>query len=156
MNVGFQYTVEVMPTCLRGQGIALVNVMSMVSQMASPYIVYSVRIRVQRTDCHNHNNISVRHIREGSLPHHRSPLRPRGHSQPLPPGDSWPQDAGLSRGHQRVREVSYQLETSGFWFVLFKAWQIFLDAALQGEEEIQEKFSRKLPSYFFSRWEQRI
>merc|ERR1711874_671380 len=41
MNVGFQYTVEVMPTCLRGQGIALVNVMSMVSQMASPYIVYS-------------------------------------------------------------------------------------------------------------------
>jgi len=30
-----------MPTCLRGQGIALVNVMSMVSQMASPYIVYS-------------------------------------------------------------------------------------------------------------------
>ena len=44
MNVGFQYTVEVMPTCLRGQGIALVNVMSMVSQMGSPYIVYSVRI----------------------------------------------------------------------------------------------------------------
>ena len=43
MNVGFQYTVEVMPTCLRGQGIALVNVMSMVSQMGSPYIVYSVR-----------------------------------------------------------------------------------------------------------------
>merc|ERR1711874_575293 len=41
MNVGFQYTVEVMPTCLRGQGTALVNVMSMVSQMASPYIVYS-------------------------------------------------------------------------------------------------------------------
>ena len=43
MNVGLQYTVEVMPTCLRGQGIALVNVMSMVSQMASPYIVYSVK-----------------------------------------------------------------------------------------------------------------
>ena len=43
MNVGFQYTVEVMPTCLRGQGIALVHMMSMVSQMASPYIVYSVR-----------------------------------------------------------------------------------------------------------------
>ena len=31
-----------MPTDLRGQGTALVNVMSMVSQMASPYIVYSV------------------------------------------------------------------------------------------------------------------
>ena len=31
-----------MPTCVRGQGIALVNVMSMISQMASPYIVYSV------------------------------------------------------------------------------------------------------------------
>ena len=44
MNVGFQYTVEVMPTCLRGQGIALVNMMSMLSQMASPYIVYSVRV----------------------------------------------------------------------------------------------------------------
>ena len=43
MNVGFQYTVELMPTCLRGQGIAMVNMMSMVSQMASPYIVYSVR-----------------------------------------------------------------------------------------------------------------
>ena len=43
MNVGFQFTVEVMPTCLRGQGNALVNVMSMVSQMASPYIVYSVK-----------------------------------------------------------------------------------------------------------------
>ena len=44
MNVGFQYTVEVMPTCLRGQGIALVNMMSMVSQMAGPYIVYSVSV----------------------------------------------------------------------------------------------------------------
>ena len=43
MNVGFQFTVEVMPTCLRGQGVALVNVMSMLSQMASPYIVFSVR-----------------------------------------------------------------------------------------------------------------
>ena len=47
MNVGFQYTVELMPTCLRGQGIAMVNMMSMVSQMASPYIVYSVR------ECHH-------------------------------------------------------------------------------------------------------
>ena len=44
MNVGFQYTVELMPTCLRGQGIALVNMMSMVSLMAGPYIVYSVRV----------------------------------------------------------------------------------------------------------------
>ena len=42
MNVGFQYTVELMPTCLRGQGIAVVLMMSMVSSMASPYIVYSV------------------------------------------------------------------------------------------------------------------
>jgi len=41
MNVGFQFTIEVMPTDLRGQGTALMNVMSMVSQMASPYIVYS-------------------------------------------------------------------------------------------------------------------
>ena len=61
MNVGFQFTVEVLPVCsilhlqlvfmlqvmptqLRGQGTALVNVMSMVAQMASPYIVYSVRL----------------------------------------------------------------------------------------------------------------
>ena len=36
------YAMQVMPTQLRGQGTALVNVMSMVSQMASPYIVYSV------------------------------------------------------------------------------------------------------------------
>ena len=58
MDVGFQFTVEVfisnetfqvdpcaqvMPTDLRGQGTALVNTMSMVAQMASPYIVYSVR-----------------------------------------------------------------------------------------------------------------
>lgn len=41
MNTGMQFSVEVMPTQLRGQGTALVNVMSMVSQMASPYIVYS-------------------------------------------------------------------------------------------------------------------
>ena len=32
-----------MPTQVRGQGTALVNVMGMASQMASPYIVYSVR-----------------------------------------------------------------------------------------------------------------
>ena len=50
MNVGFQFTVEVMPTCLRGQGNALVNVMSMVSQMASPYIVYSVKITDNQGD----------------------------------------------------------------------------------------------------------
>ena len=42
INVGFQITVEMMPTCLRGQGNALVQVMSMVAQMASPYIVSSV------------------------------------------------------------------------------------------------------------------
>ena len=53
MNVGFQFTVEVMPTCLRGQGNALVNVMSMVSQMASPYIVYSVKT----TENHGDSNI---------------------------------------------------------------------------------------------------
>ena len=58
MNTGFQFTVEVkrlgqawndekwqvLPTQLRGQGMALVNVMSMFSQMASPVFVYSVRI----------------------------------------------------------------------------------------------------------------
>jgi len=42
MNVGFQFTVEVMPTDVRGKGLALVNAMAMASQMASPYIVYSV------------------------------------------------------------------------------------------------------------------
>ena len=34
-----------MPTELRSQGTALANVMSMVSQIASPYIVESVRIQ---------------------------------------------------------------------------------------------------------------
>jgi hypothetical protein len=34
--------VQVMPTQLRSQGTALANVMSMVSQIASPYIVESV------------------------------------------------------------------------------------------------------------------
>ena len=33
-----------MPTDVRGQGLALVNAMAMASQMASPYIVYSVSI----------------------------------------------------------------------------------------------------------------
>ena len=42
-NVGLQWSVELMPTCLRGQGSAVINVMSMISQMGSPYIVYSVR-----------------------------------------------------------------------------------------------------------------
>ena len=42
--MGHQWYVELMPTCLRGQGAAVVNVMSMISQMGSPYIVYSVRI----------------------------------------------------------------------------------------------------------------
>ena len=44
LQVGHQWYVELMPTCLRGQGAAVVNVMSMISQMGSPYIVYSVRI----------------------------------------------------------------------------------------------------------------
>jgi len=42
MNTGFQFTVEMLPTQLRGQGMALFNVMSMFSSMASPLIVYSV------------------------------------------------------------------------------------------------------------------
>ena len=77
MNLGFQFTVEVtidkvtllailelfcvqvMPTDLRGQGTALMNVMSMVSQMASPYIVYSVRLLVLQL-------IIIKHVRERS------------------------------------------------------------------------------------------
>ena len=46
VNTGIQFTVEVMPTQLRGQGTALVNVMSMASTMASPYIVYSVNLQI--------------------------------------------------------------------------------------------------------------
>ena len=42
MNTGFQFTVEMLPTQLRGQGMALFNVMSMFSSMASPLVVYSV------------------------------------------------------------------------------------------------------------------
>ena len=59
MNVGFQFTVEVMPTCLRGQGNALVNVMSMVSQMASPYIVYSVKITNNQGDFNYQTRLGV-------------------------------------------------------------------------------------------------
>merc|ERR1712106_63855 len=36
-----QFTTEVMPTEIRGQGFALVNTLSMLSQILSPYIVYS-------------------------------------------------------------------------------------------------------------------
>ena len=34
--------IQVMPTDVRGKGLALVNAMAMASQMASPYIIYSV------------------------------------------------------------------------------------------------------------------
>ena len=40
--VGFQFTVEVMPTCMRGRGVALVSAMSMLAVVAAPEIVYSV------------------------------------------------------------------------------------------------------------------
>ena len=36
-----------MPTCVRGRGVALVNVMSMISMVAAPAIVYSVCCRVK-------------------------------------------------------------------------------------------------------------
>ena len=104
MNVGFQYTVEVMPTCLRGQGIALVNVMSMLSQMASPYIVFSVRV-VCRFNT-NGTILPVRSLRKSSISDHRPPLHPRSHPRPLPPGDCGAEDAGLSGRHRGGREVS--------------------------------------------------
>jgi len=44
MNTGFQFSVEVLPTTLRGQGMAVVHLMSMVSQVASPLIVYSSKL----------------------------------------------------------------------------------------------------------------
>ena len=88
MNVGFQYTVEVMPTCLRGQGIALVNVMSMVSMMASPYIVYSVRLGVQTQYVIIINyTTSVGALREDSISCDRSTFSRWSHSRPLPAGD---------------------------------------------------------------------
>ena len=87
MNVGLQYTVEVMPTCLRGQGTALVNVMSMVSQMASPYIVYSVRLGVQRTLIIINYTTSVCSLREDSISCDRSTFSRWSHSRPLPAGD---------------------------------------------------------------------
>ena len=37
-----------MPTCVRGRGVALVNVMSMISMVAAPAIVYSVCCRVKK------------------------------------------------------------------------------------------------------------
>ena len=43
MNTGTQLTFEVLPTALRGQGNALANIFSNMSQFFGPYIVYSVR-----------------------------------------------------------------------------------------------------------------
>ena len=119
MNVGFQFTVEVMPTCLRGQGNALVNVMSMVSQMASPYIVYSVKHKRLKQ---NIIFFSVCHIGEGPLSDHQLPLHAGGHTRPLIAGDCRPQDARQPGGHQGVRPSR----------------QTILDAALQVKKEIQE------------------
>ena len=39
-----------MPTCVRGRGVALVNVMSMISMVAAPAIVYSVCCKVKKNN----------------------------------------------------------------------------------------------------------
>jgi len=41
MNTAFQLIAEILPTCLRGQGIALATVLAVGGQISSPYIVYS-------------------------------------------------------------------------------------------------------------------
>ena len=93
INVGFQFTVEVMPTCLRGQGNALVNVMSMVSQMASPYIVYSVKMIMIKKVKKLFSRFSVRYIGEGTFSDYRLPLHARGHTRPLLARNRRPKDA---------------------------------------------------------------
>ena len=42
ITISLPHQVELMPTCLRGRGVAMVNLMSMLAMVAAPYIVYSV------------------------------------------------------------------------------------------------------------------
>ena len=84
MNTGFQFSVEViwsklirvtifskvLPTTLRGQGMAVVHLMSMVSQVASPLIVYSVRCFINPS-CHSTNFLFPEQaVREGTMDYH--------------------------------------------------------------------------------------
>ena len=62
--VGFQFTVEVMPTCLRGRGVALANVMAMVAMVAAPAIVYSVSFSLMKKQ--TFNNLFSECLEQGS------------------------------------------------------------------------------------------
>ena len=159
MNVGFQYTVELMPTCLRGQGIALVNMMSMVSLMAGPYIVYSVRVWRIRSqsiwseweafpttnlwlNCTKCNwNSSVCHIREGPLPHHRYSLRPWSCPRSILTWDCGSKNARHSGGHQGVREVKFEAFRSGnkhlLW--LFRRDRLFWMPLCKGRRRFKKR-----------------
>jgi len=46
INTGFQFSVEVLPTSLRSQGMAIVHLTAMLSLVASPLIVYSESLSV--------------------------------------------------------------------------------------------------------------
>ena len=85
MNTGFQFSVEViwakpirdtlpsqvLPTTLRGQGMAVVHLMSMVSLVASPLIVYSVSFFIMTPlPPLMTSTFSEQAVREGSLDHH--------------------------------------------------------------------------------------
>ena len=125
MNVGFQFSVEVMPTCIRGQGIALVNVMSMVSQMTSPYIVYSVgQGNLNIFSKAKMFYIPVCSVRKGTLLDNSISEYSWCHSGSVSTRNCWQKDAGDFRGHE------------GVWM----SWQVLLDANLQIQKKVQENW----------------
>ena len=45
-NIGLQYAAELLPTVVRGQGVALVHIMGYVASILAPFIVYLVSFSV--------------------------------------------------------------------------------------------------------------
>jgi len=44
-NIGLQYAAEVLPTVVRGQGVALIHIMGYVASILAPFVVYLVSCR---------------------------------------------------------------------------------------------------------------
>ena len=61
---------QVLPTTLRGQGMAVFLMMSMVGQVASPLIVYSVSCFLLNPTVTDDFVVSEQAIRESSMDHH--------------------------------------------------------------------------------------
>lgn len=43
-NIGIQYAAELLPTVVRGQGLALIHIMGYVATIVVPFIVYLVSV----------------------------------------------------------------------------------------------------------------